>query len=234
MAMKKCPVCGVSVKVENLERHVRNQHPREHVDLSQTLTEEDREAVERSKSRARPALTRTGKRTVLIAIIAVAVVLVVAIVATTWRPSGPNVGQNAPSFTLQTSDGSVVALSSLTGQNKPVFLEFMSPFCSACWAAAPTVSAIYGAFGSRVVFASVVWVNFFEGTATTANVTDFKTAHNTPWPYGMDYDDKVINAYGVSSTPTFFILSSSGVVQSKFVGAYPYTTLSNALNQALG
>jgi len=27
MAMRKCPVCGVSVKEENLPRHVRNQHP---------------------------------------------------------------------------------------------------------------------------------------------------------------------------------------------------------------
>lgn len=32
MAMKKCPVCGVSVKDENLVRHVRNQHPHEKVE----------------------------------------------------------------------------------------------------------------------------------------------------------------------------------------------------------
>lgn len=234
MAMKKCPVCGVSVKVENLERHVRNQHPHEHVDLSETFTEEDREAVEESKARTRPALTRRGKRTVLIAVVAVAVVIVVVILASTWHPPGPNVGQTAPAFSLQTSDGSVVALSSLTGKGKPVFLEFMSPYCSACWSEAPTVTSIYGTFGSRVVFASIVWVYFFEGTTNVANVTDFKTVHNTPWPYGMDYDTSVINAYGVTSTPTFFILDSSGVVQSKFVGAYPYNTLANALNQALG
>ncbi len=32
MAMKKCPVCGVSVKDENLVRHVKNQHPHEKVE----------------------------------------------------------------------------------------------------------------------------------------------------------------------------------------------------------
>lgn len=32
MPMTKCPVCGVSVKDENLVRHVRNQHPREKVE----------------------------------------------------------------------------------------------------------------------------------------------------------------------------------------------------------
>lgn len=32
MTMTKCPVCGVSVKDENLVRHVRNQHPREKVE----------------------------------------------------------------------------------------------------------------------------------------------------------------------------------------------------------
>lgn len=32
MPMTKCPVCGVSVKDENLVRHVKNQHPHEKVD----------------------------------------------------------------------------------------------------------------------------------------------------------------------------------------------------------
>ena len=37
MATKKCPVCGVSVKAENLQRHVRNQHPRAKVEEVEEL-----------------------------------------------------------------------------------------------------------------------------------------------------------------------------------------------------
>ena len=45
----KCPVCGVSVKLENLERHVRTQHPRADVDLTQTLTPEQRRELDAQK-----------------------------------------------------------------------------------------------------------------------------------------------------------------------------------------
>ena len=37
MATKKCPVCGVSVKAENLVRHVKNQHPHEKVEGLETM-----------------------------------------------------------------------------------------------------------------------------------------------------------------------------------------------------
>jgi len=39
MVTKKCPVCGVSVKEENLQRHVRNQHPRAKVEEVKELKE---------------------------------------------------------------------------------------------------------------------------------------------------------------------------------------------------
>src|SRR3989304_9699704 len=50
---KKCPVCGVSVKLENLERHVRNQHPRASVDLTSLLSAEERMETTRA-TRAPP------------------------------------------------------------------------------------------------------------------------------------------------------------------------------------
>ena len=45
MAMKKCPVCGVPVKAENLERHVRNQHPHAEVNPDTLLTEDEKAEV---------------------------------------------------------------------------------------------------------------------------------------------------------------------------------------------
>jgi len=51
MAMKKCPVCGASVKVENLERHVEDKHPRAKVDLSKLVTKEEKEAAKPKKAR---------------------------------------------------------------------------------------------------------------------------------------------------------------------------------------
>jgi hypothetical protein len=54
MAMKKCPVCGVSVKLENMERHVKTQHPREEVDLRSLLTEEETVQAKAVKSTRKP------------------------------------------------------------------------------------------------------------------------------------------------------------------------------------
>ena len=45
MAMKKCPVCGVSVKDENLVRHVRNQHPHEKVEGLEQMAPARKKAV---------------------------------------------------------------------------------------------------------------------------------------------------------------------------------------------
>lgn len=41
MTSKKCPVCGVSLKAENLERHVRDQHPHESVSTREVLSRDE-------------------------------------------------------------------------------------------------------------------------------------------------------------------------------------------------
>src|SRR6266567_8613620 len=125
----KCPVCGVSVKLENLERHVRTQHPRAEIDLTQTLSPQQRRELDAQKRAGRPQLTRTGKR--LIAIVAVVIAsILVLIVLNTFGNVGIAPGQLAPDFTLPTSDAGSITLSSLRG--RPVLLEFMDIDCPHC------------------------------------------------------------------------------------------------------
>lgn len=52
MALRQCPVCGISVKLENLERHVANVHP--HQKPSVALSQEDRQAVREASRSAGP------------------------------------------------------------------------------------------------------------------------------------------------------------------------------------
>ena len=227
----KCPVCGVSVKLENLERHVRTQHPRAEIDLTQTLTPEQRRELDAQKRAGRPQLTRTGKR--LIAVVAVVIAsILVLIVLNPFGSVGIAPGQLAPDFTLPTSDGGSITLASLRG--RPVLLEFMDIDCPHCINEARDVLPfLFQNYSSRVAFLSVD-VNFIGAADTADRVTTFKTTYATNWPYAMD-SGSVTQAYHVDSTPTMYVLDRNGVVAvPAIVGESPYATLAAALDRALG
>lgn len=216
MAMKKCPVCGVSVKTENLERHVRNQHPKEHVDLDETLTEEDRKEIEEGRSSGRPGLTSGGRR--MIAIVAVVVVvLLLAIVAYTYLVPPPvQPGNAAPNFTLTSTQGTTVTLSSWKGSG--VLIEFMDVDCTFCQQEAPVLANLYPTYTAKGVKFVSVDINF-EGQQDTATRIDaFAGNYGTPWPYCLDPGATVQRAYGVTSTPTIFIVDKNGVLYKQMTG----------------
>lgn len=227
MAMKKCPVCGVSVKVENLERHVGNQHPRAGLQPEQILTDAERHEVRRAAPTSRPAMTRRGK---MIAA-AVAVVLIIVLVALAFRPNvGIGVGQVAPDFTATTSDGGTVHLNALRG--RPVFLEFMDVDCHFCVQEAQnTLPTLYGSYSGRVTFLGVD-ADIVQGQDTRDRINAFRTQYNNTWTFTLP-DPLITQAYGVSGTPTMYILDASGVVVKAFVGVTPYADLASALDRAL-
>jgi cytochrome oxidase Cu insertion factor (SCO1/SenC/PrrC family) len=229
MAVKKCPVCGVSVKVENLERHVGNQHPRERLEPEQLLTTEERQDVRRATPASRPAMTRRGK----LSAAAVAVILVVVIVALAFRPNiGIGPGQVAPDFTATTSDGGTVHLNALRGQ--PVFLAFMDIDCLHCINEARDVLPIlYQDYSARVNFLSVD-VDFpsLPPTDTRDRINVFRTQYQNTWPFALP-DPLITQAYGVSGTPTMYVLDRNGVVVQRFAGETSYADVSVALNRAL-
>lgn len=234
MAMKKCPVCGVSVKAENLERHVRNQHPKDQVDLSETLTQEDREEIKEKRSGGRPGLTSGGRR--MLAIVAiVVVVLLVALVAYEYLGrSGPNVGSPAPLFTLSSTDGTTVSLASYKGS--PVLVEFMDVDCGYCQAEAPVLSALYGNYSARGVKFVSVDINFDGAQDTPTRIDTFRQTYGTAWPYCLDPGQTVQSAYHVSSTPTIFIVDKSGSIYKEMQGTAEASqaNLILALNAVLG
>ncbi len=227
--MKKCPVCGVSVKVENLERHVGNQHPRERLEPEQLLTTEERQEVRRATTTSRPSMTRRGK---LIAV-AVAVILVVVVVALAFRSNvGIGVGQVAPDFTATTSDGATVHLNALRGQ--PVLLAFMDIDCPHCINEARDVLPyLYQNYSARVTFLSVD-VDFpsLPPTDTRDRINAFRTQYQNTWTFALP-DPLITQAYGVSGTPTIYVLDKNGVVVQQFAGESSYADLSVALNRSL-
>lgn len=244
MPLVKCPVCGVSVKAENLERHLKNQHPREKVDLSETLSEEDQKAVAEEKAAARPGLTRGGKRLLLVVGIVVAALIALAILYPLLIPLNTE-------FTLQSTDGATISTASWRGH--PVLVEFMDLDCPYCQEEAPALLGIYTnttySFQAKGVEFVSIDMNF-EGAAdtpdrinawrTTTSYTCPQTGtacfYGTTWPYCLDPGGTVARNYGAVSTPTVFILKKDGTVYQKYLGVVEASAanLIAGLNAALG
>ena len=225
---KKCPVCGVSVKLENLEKHVRNLHPHKGVDLASLVTREERRVAQRRQ--ARPVVTKGGLK--VVAVVAAIVLVVFAVVLLNpFRGTGVNIGDVAPDFSAEMSTSGSVTLSNYRGQ--PTLLEFMDVDCEYCVREAPILAAVYGNYSARVHFLSVD-ANFVGSPDTPSRIQDFKTTHGTPWVHAIP-DPKVVSDYGVTGTPTTFILDRNGVVVDVIRGLAPngVSTYASALDKAL-
>ena len=208
MPTKKCPVCGVSVKVENLVRHVQDQHPHTTLDREHLLSIDERMDVERERAFRRPVLSRNGRRLILGSTVMLGLVLVLFF-ANPFHGVGPSVGQTAPDFAVAASDGSSFRLSSLRGT--AVLLEFMDTDCPACQHEAPILVSLYANYGSSVRFVSID-VNFIGPADTDAGINSFRSAYGATWLYALDSTHAITTAYAVDSTPTAFILDRAGVV----------------------
>ena len=228
MATKKCPVCGVSVKVENLERHVRNQHPRATVDPESLLTTEEREDLGRSAAGARPVLTKTGVRIIAIVSVVVAVALVLVIL-NPFASGALKPGDSAPNFSATTTDGTTITLLNLRGA--PVLLEFMDVDCPHCINEAPVLGGVWDVYGTRVRFVSLD-ANFIPPDDTAARIVAFKAQFNTTWDYCVP-DPNLVQLYHVTGTPNIFIIDAKGTITQIYLGETSAATLSTALNQAL-
>ena len=232
MATKKCPVCGTAVKLENLEKHVRNQHPRATVDSGAVLTVAERREAKRIHAPTPPKVTSQGRTMIAVVAIVIAVIMLLII----WNPfrGGPGVGDVAPDFTLEACPSGPVTLSTYRGT--VVLLELMDVDCGVCKNEAPTLRTLYQNFSPRgVVFLSVSLIDIVAPPDTCATVEDFKVTYSTDWTYAMDSDGEVRALYKVSGTPTTFILDRDGVIRARFDGRAPggYDDYANALESAL-
>src|SRR5207245_4056683 len=77
MALRNCPVCHASVKLENLERHVANVHPRQKPSLA--ISANDRRIIQEKRRISTPGFHIP--RSVLVIILAVPLMLGGIIVA---------------------------------------------------------------------------------------------------------------------------------------------------------
>jgi len=202
-----------------------------------------REAQDK-KERIREAKKRERLASVVVVLLiltASGMVGIYALLPSLTSPAPPmkakpiDIGQRAPDFTLPLIDANGLTRNSFSLENtrgKVVLIEFMVSWCSHCRAMAPQIKDLAMQFqGTDVMFVSVAAT--WQG-ATAESTAEFIGKYGSNWPHVLDADNSVFAKYGVTGTPTYFVLDRGGKVVAKHEGEVRIGTLVADMRRALG
>jgi peroxiredoxin len=148
---------------------------------------------------------------VILAVIAVIGLFTIVSNLSSGRVKYPQVGEQAPDFTLTGLDGKAHKLSELKG--KTVILNFWGSYCEPCKREMPALQKQYDKWKSQGV--EYVGSNIGENAIT---VRGFLDQYKLTLPVWLDQDQAVRKMYGVSEYPTTFFIAPDGRIAKKQVG----------------
>ena len=132
---------------------------------------------------------------------------------TQGRPPAPQVGFQAPDFTLTTLQGDTLRLSDLRG--RAVILNFWASWCPPCKAEMPAMQRVYADYADQGL--TIVAVNF-TANDPRPNVEAFVARYGLTFPIPLDEGGQVFATYRVYSLPTTFFVGPDGVIRDIVVG----------------
>ena len=124
----------------------------------------------------------------------------------------PEVGAQAPDFTLPTTAGAEVTLSQLRGV--PVVLYLWTTWCQYCIEELGYLALVAGEKGGQL---TVVAVNIGEEAAEVKRIAGEGGINLI---IALDEDGKLCSAYGTRYLPATFFIDSRGIIQNSRVGAF--------------
>ena len=193
---------------------------------------------QRTLGRRRPF----GRRSLVIAAVAVPVLAFLAILAWASVTSGPARGglavndsiveldadgEAAPDFSLALIGGGEIDSEQLRG--KVVMLDFWASWCPPCREEAPVLAQVYGEYRERGV--EFVGVNLWDNTGD-ADVFLQQQGHE--YPNGVDEGGRIAISYGVRGIPEKFFIDRDGRIVRKFSGPMTADRLRLILESMLG
>jgi cytochrome c biogenesis protein CcmG/thiol:disulfide interchange protein DsbE len=123
--------------------------------------------------------------------------------------TGPQIGQRAPNFRLQTSNGETISLQAELG--RPVLLNFFASWCLNC---REEIDALQ-TFSHADPDSLVLGINLRE---TASVVAKLASSTGAMYPMALDTDGAVSRSYRVTSLPATYFIDASGVVQKVIHG----------------
>ncbi len=123
----------------------------------------------------------------------------------------PRAGQPAPEFRLTLLDGSTLSLADLQGE--VVVLNIWASWCPPCTEELPALQSVWTAYqDAGVTFVGAAYQE------REANVRAAVNAYGLTYPIGLDTNDRIANAYGITGVPETFIIDTEGRIAYVHIG----------------
>ncbi len=137
------------------------------------------------------------------------------------------VGSPVPDLTLTALDGSPMDLSAQRG--KVVVINLFASWCPPCRQEAADLEQVWRKYQDRPVqFFGIA----YKDTSTKALA--FLQEFGISYPNGMDPDNRIARAYGVTGVPETFIIDPQGRLVRHILGPITAAELSRELDRLLG
>ena len=143
-------------------------------------------------------------------------------------PEGPKVGMRAPDFTLQTTDGKSIQLSSLLGQ--PVVINYWATWCVPCKAELPILEKLHREYQSRGLV--LISVDAIEQD-TIDKVQVLSGELGITFPILLDTGNQFASNYQALFFPTTYFIDASGVIRHITLGDSTEAKFREALEKIL-
>lgn len=130
-------------------------------------------------------------------------------------------------FTVTDTDGTTITLSDWEGE--VILLDFIQTTCGHCQDNTQnTMVPIFDDYGTQIKVLSIS----IKPEDTNQDLVNFKATYGAQWQYALDTDG-VKQKYGVSGTPTGFLIDRNGNIVYSHVGVDDYATLKSEIDQIL-
>lgn len=210
----ECPVCGISVNVENLQNHVGRVHPGQKVDLPE---------VKKKKAKKRRAASLDRKWPKWAALAVVIVVLLIAVVVL-LPPGEEESGTLAPDFSVVDVDDNVFHLNAHIG-SRPILIEFINPLGSRCKTMAGILNDLTLHYGVSLEIVAL-------SRQTESDLVEFRDTYGNDWTFAS-VGSEIFGDYGVSGLPHFALVDKKGIIRYEADGLIALDELIAEINPLL-
>jgi len=136
-------------------------------------------------------------------------------------------GPVALDFELVTVDGKIMKLSDLKG--KPVLLDLMATWCSACRQEMPLLNSTYNDHKDQIYFLSI-GMDWFENDS---QLRAFRDQYKVQWTFALDRAGAVYGAFYAANYPTTILLDKDQRIVFRYEGEISQQDLDAALAKVM-
>lgn len=139
----------------------------------------------------------------------------------------PQLGEPAPDFQFQDSEGQTTSLSDFRGE--VVLVNFWATWCGPCVYEMPFIQQVYDEWRGKGLV--VLTINIGE---SANKATSFMEEYSLSFPVLLDTSSEVAQRYNVQYIPTTFFIDEDGIIQHIEVGAFPSKEAIESILSQLG